>query len=102
MVLWYIAVNGLAYHFTAQQQWIEIRPQAIAIYSLATLYIVPAVLTIITGFIAWGYALSMYGAWRGTLRSFGMFIWQWLIVWGMTQASIHWHYVYFYSEQFYS
>lgn len=102
MALWYLAANGLAYYFTNRQNWIDIRQEALVIYALATLYVVPWFLTIITGFMSWGYALRAYGPRRGTTRAFGIFVFQWLSVWAMTQASIHGHYVYFYSVQVYS
>lgn len=102
MAVWYAVANGLAYHFTSSQQWVDIPHAALAMYSLVTLYAVPWVLTFFSGLMAWGYSLSMYGAGKGTTRAFGVFAFQWLAVWAMTQASIHWHYVYFYTEQYYS
>lgn len=102
MVLWYTAANGLAHYFSLHNEWVNLRHEAVALYAMATLYVVPWMLTIVTGFMAWGYALRMYGAGRGTLRAFGIFALQWLAVWAMTYASVHWHYVYFYTEQVYS
>lgn len=102
MALWFAAANGLAYYFTSRHSWIDLRQEAMVFYSLFTLYAVPWVLTVVTGFMAWGYSLSMYGSGKGTWRAFGVFMLQWLSVWAMTKASIHWHYVYFYTEQFYS
>lgn len=100
--LWYLAANGLAYYFTSRHYWIDFRHEALVWYALMTLYAVPVVLTIVTGFMSWGYALSMYGSGRGTIRAFGIFALQWLVVWALVKASIHWHYVYFFTEQLYS
>lgn len=101
IALWYLAANGLAYYFTSRHYWIELRHEALVWYALMTLYAVPLALTVVTGFMSWGYALSMYGSGRGTIRAFGVFSLQWIFVWAMTTASIHWHYVYFYTEQLY-
>ena len=102
MALWYTAANSLAHYFSLNNEWVNLRHEAVALYAMATLYAVPWMLTIITGFMTWGYALRMYGAGQGTLRAFGIFAVQWLAVWAMTYASVHWHYVYFYTEQVYS
>jgi hypothetical protein len=102
MALWYIAANGLAYYLSSNQSWVGVHQNALVIYALVTLYAVPWVLTIITGFISWGYALSMYGSVRGTMRAFGIFFIQWLAVGSMTLASIHLHYIHFYTEHFYA
>ena len=101
MALWFLAANGLAYYFTTRQNWANVNQEAVVFYSFVTLYAVPWVMTIITGFMSWGYALSVYGFAKGTLRAFGIFALQWLAIWAMAQASIHWHYVYFYTEQVY-
>lgn len=101
IALWYLAANGLAYYFTSRSYWMELRHEALVLYALVTLYAVPLALTVVNGFMSWGYALSMYGPGRGTIRAFGIFALQWLFVWAMTTASIHWHYVYFYTEQLY-
>lgn len=101
IALWYLAANALAYYFTSRSYWTELRHEALVLYALVTLYAVPLALTVVNGFMSWGYALSMYGPGRGTIRAFGIFALQWLFVWALTTASIHWHYVYFYTEQLY-
>lgn len=102
MLLWFAAANGLAYYFTSQNYWQDVRQHYIAMYAMMTLYAVPGVLTIITGFMVWGYALRVHGVWVGTAKSLGLFVWQWLVVSGLIYASVHWHYVYFYIQQAYS
>lgn len=102
LLLWFATSNGVAYYFTVHQYWQDVSQSTIALYAMATLYVVPGMLTVVTGFMIWGYALRVHGAWRGTITAFVLFLWQWFIVSLLIYVSIHWHYVYFYIQQDYS
>lgn len=97
IVMWYLSANAMAHYFTSSNAWSKFEPQAIVLYSLLSLYAIPWLVTIVTGFMVWGYALNTYGVVKGTLHALSLFVLQWLMVAVLTYFSIRWHYVYFYN-----
>lgn len=97
IVLWFSAANAAAHYFTSQNYWSELRHEALVIYTLISLYIIPWSITVVTGFMIWGACLSAHGLLLGTGYALIIWITQWLTVAGLTYVSISWHYVYFFN-----
>lgn len=101
MLLWFGAANGVAYWSVQSGIWEHATLADQSLFCLIALYLVPSLLNIVVGFMAWGYAMGRYGTFQGSFMASTVWMWQWLWWWALTRGSIAWFYLGWYGETVY-